>query len=272
MANRQMSEIESTGRQNRFAANQKIQMEKKAFETADDNEYYRKKAAWDVKAGNMNPDTYDMLYSGAAASGGFPAAKGGLRGKGQGQEPDYMDVLSKAYAAKPEDDARTFSQYAAEEMQGLRTTFPQQGQQTMNAEDMYKAQKLLQPQSFKVTRGGKDFDVDTSGPRAKWTRQGGYQDPLMQAGNASSKMGGAEGTSIYQPPPMRANIATTMAKTIQPSASVATPATSPVRSKIGLSNKGTMTTIPTASDDESEQRRNKRLRGGYINSPFGGRY
>lgn len=170
---RQMAEVERAGRSQSALADRAAKLEERKYSDASDNEYNRRKAAFDVRAGNMDQGTFDTLYGGGSQGGGGR----GMRGGSQGGEPDYTEMITKAYANKPEDDMRSFADFARDEMGSLRRDNPfPQTQQPMSTSDMYKAGDL---------RNRMNFEQNVQSSR-------GYDGKLRFSDNAASPiLGGA---------------------------------------------------------------------------------
>ena len=157
---RVLSEQERNNGAQRRLGFQQLELQKKQYQDASDNEYYRRKHVYDVQAGNMNPDTYAALYGGMAAGddGGNLRGKKGGKGGSDGAEPDYANMILEAYKARDTmTDQRDFDTFADDMLNGKldRATQKRNGglrdlfQQQQSAGQAYKEAKELKDAYFK---------------------------------------------------------------------------------------------------------------------------
>lgn len=258
-----------------------FELEQKKYNDAADSEYYRKKAAFDVRAGNMDQGTFDTLYGGGG-QGGQSGGGRGMRGGGQGGDPDYSEMITKAYANKPKDDMRSFADFARDEMGLLRRDNPfPQTQQPMSTSDMYKAGDLRNRMNFEQnvqsSRGydGKlRFSDNAASPilGGAATQAQGWDASRTMAQNRMSMFAGSQNQPTAYDPSMEQKRAMGTTRTTASPVSTGSAQAGNIRSKIGLNRQGAISTVPVSETDKSEQDRKKRLRGGYIDSPFKSMY
>ena len=234
---RVLSEQERNNGAQRQLGFQQLELQKKQYQDASDNEYYRKKHVYDVQAGNMNPDTYAALYGGmaAGADGGNLRGKKGGRGGRDGAEPDYANMILEAYKARDTmTDQRDFDTFADDMLNGKldRATQKRNGglrdlfQQQQSAGQAYNDRKTMKDslfkQNFSMTRdtngkmrfgiGQKNADA-TGWDNVKTSVTGlrknnpNYDDMLQsQKFSASPKLGGMD-TRFYNPTQIRQSMA-----------------------------------------------------------------
>lgn len=156
---RMLSEQERNNGAQRQLGFQQLELQKKKYQDASDNEYYRRKHVYDVQAGNMNPDTYAALYGGmaAGADGGNLRGKKGGRGGSDGAEPDYANMILEAYKARDTmTDQRDFDTFADDMLNGKldRATQKRNGglrdlfQQQQSAGQAYNDRKTMKDSLF----------------------------------------------------------------------------------------------------------------------------
>ena len=218
---RVLSEQERNNGAQRQLGFQQLELQKKQYQDASDNEYYRRKHVYDVQAGNMNPDTYAALYGGSAAG----ADGGNLRGKkgsSDNNQVDYAQLLSDAYKNRSEDDLRSFGDFSQDEMGTLQKLFPQQQSAGQAYNDRKTMKDSLLNQNVSMTRdpnGKMRFGIgqenaDATGWDNVKTSVTGLRknnpnyDYMLQSQkfSASPKLGGMD-TRFYNPTQIRQSMA-----------------------------------------------------------------
>lgn len=178
MQQRTMGENERNGRSLRFTQETQANLAKRAADNALFDDVQKKHDAFNMADGKMNKDVYVNLY-------GTPGDKDGKVTGGISSPEDITSMLNKAWEKKGDTETRPYSQFMSEELTGLSASggyLERFGSGNKNPD--------AGSQMFKVGRGGKQYDVDTSGIRAKWS----LNEPVA---SSYTKSGGAD--SLIQP-------------------------------------------------------------------------